>query len=558
MSVSMNSINSINSINNMNKMNSNNNNSNGKLHVSDAKSGKKSNGPNSNQHKSNFNPELQVTTGSWANCTRTSSSSSTSTTATTTVRTNISVNSNTKQNSKIRHRHQRRRRLNGKNENDNEEELELKSQESESKMNTQSKQTETPLPPTVTVSCHDMQYKIQTSSFDGKEEIIIGVLSGAGGSGPSRRASIRETWADSGANYQRSFHNFDNRYPHEDEKKNEKKNNKSSHDNSDFDYSKNKIKEGKIRIFFLVAGPWDDQISAEYHKYGDLIWIDEEEVYEGENSVLPYKTQSFIKIMHEVVTMLDLRHVKYIFKTDDDSYVHVNNLYTELIESENEYMENTVESPTTAGGDGNTASDANENANASSNASSEQQKHKVKQKKDRDFWGWCQLEKFAPKRDASVKWPVSYELYPESMYPPYCQGAGFAISRKFMECAASSIGNGNDNGNDNSHIANLRFMPFEDVSIGMIAERCNVDPIMVEKKRWINLYRTELEEEKERVREGMPKIDKAKLTRPIMLNRIVQHRIYDEWDMKEHHKIVLDPVRYNKESQVKWNSPPSK
>ena len=118
------------------------------------------------------------------------------------------------------------------------------------------------------------------------------------------------------------------------------------------------------------------------------------------------------------------------------------------------------------------------------------------------------------------------------------------VSWKFVQCASTQ-----------DHIANIRFMPFEDASIGLVAERCGIVPTMVEKKRWINLYRTNSEEEKERVRDGLAKIDKKKLTRPIMLNRIVQHRIYDEWDMKEHHKIVMDPKKYNAESKVVWYDP---
>jgi len=390
-----------------------------------------------------------------------------------------------------------------------------------------------------TVSCHDVQYRIHSSSFHGDEEIIIGVLSGAGGSGPSRRMSVRDTWADPNADYTFSDHNFDNR------------------DGKDTDgkerNGKNKIKDGRIKVFFLVAGPWE-QIRDEYDKYGDLIWINEEEIYQGEDSVLTYKTQSFIRIVYNVVLELELRQLKYIFKTDDDSYVHVNNLYTELIENENEYSPITLEVEAN-GADGGSP------------------KEVLQQKKERDFWGWCQLKKFAPKRDASVKWPVSYELYPEPMYPRYCQGAGFALSRRFIECAAglgsssssyssSSSSSQHHNGRydnaldgDISPIANLRFMPFEDVSMGMIAERCNVTPIMVERRRWINLYRTQSTEEKNRVKEGLPKIDKSKLTRPVMMNRIVQHRIYDEWDMMEHHKIVVDPARYNKENKVEWYSP---
>ena len=74
---------------------------------------------------------------------------------------------------------------------------------------------------------------------------------------------------------------------------------------------------------------------------------------------------------------------------------------------------------------------------------------------------------------------------------------------------------------------------------------------------WIRclLYATELEEEKERVKNGLHKINISKLTRPIMLDRIVQHRIYNSWDMIEHHRIAMDPKKYNKESNYMWYDP---
>ena len=60
-------------------------------------------------------------------------------------------------------------------------------------------------------------------------------------------------------------------------------------------------------------------------------------------------------------------------------------------------------------------------------------------------------------------------------FPRYCQGAGFALSRRFLECS----------GGDGQHIAKARFMPFEDVAMGLIAQRCDVTPTMVEDERMI-------------------------------------------------------------------------
>ncbi len=398
-----------------------------------------------------LHPSSIQRTGSWANCTRTSENTGTSTTITNMEKSRSSTQNN-------RHLLQT---SNTKND---------------------------PTTKSTVVSCRTIPYQINLSNLKPSTQMIIGVLSSASSgassssssssSGRTRRQSIRDTWADTKQLHNETIHNA-------------------------------------VHVFFLVAGPWTEDIQTEYETYGDLIWIDEEEVYDGEKSVLTYKTQSFVRIVYDAVTLLKESSeytnmdVKYIFKTDDDSYIHVQNLYHQLIEKRH-------------------SDDDNHNHH----------------QPPTDYWGWCQLKKFPPKRDTTAKWPISYELYPEPFYPRYCQGAGFALSWKFILCASSQ-----------GHIANVRFMPFEDASIGLVAERCGIVPTMVEKKRWINLYRTNSEEEKDRVRDGLAKIDKSKLTRPVMLNRIVQHRIYDEWDMLEHHKVVMDPRKYNKESKVVWYDP---
>jgi hypothetical protein len=33
---------------------------------------------------------------------------------------------------------------------------------------------------------------------------------------------------------------------------------------------------------------------------------------------------------------------------------------------------------------------------------------------------------------------------------------------------------------------------------------------------------------------------------------IVQHRIYDAWDMWEHYKSALDPEGYKEKTDIKW------
>merc|ERR1740124_1202648 len=298
----------------------------------------------------------------------------------------------------------------------------------------------------LTAYCHRIRYRIPVESFIKAGSVIIGILSSAGGDGPSRRNSIRETWA----------HNRES-------------------------------------VFFLVAGPWS-AISEEYETQKDLVWIDEEEVYDGERSVLTFKTASFVSIVHILSTQLHKTY-DYIFKTDDDSYVDLVKLRTQLYASSHEPY---------------------------------------------DYWGWCQTKNYPPLRGSESKWSISNESYPEPMYPKYCQGAGFAVSRKFATCMA---GRGS--------LAQARFMPFEDVAMGLQAERCNVTPTMVENQAQFRNYRVNSEEERKKVTLNKGKLDDKSLPTADMTDKIVQHRIHSDYDMKQHHEAVLDPNYWRKDSYKK-------
>lgn len=274
----------------------------------------------------------------------------------------------------------------------------------------------------VTISCTRIHYRVPKESVnfilnynnfnsEEKEPIIIGVLSAASGEGPSRRKSIRSTWA-----YR------------------------------------------KRNIFFIVAGPWDE-IEYEYETYGDMIWIDKEEVYVTETSVLTFKTESFVAVMYNSFMKDEASPVKYLFKADDDSYVDLEKLYRVLLG-----------------------------------------------KNDLDYWGKCNKGGWKPHRDESNKWYISRKTYPEPEYPPFCQGAGIAMSRRFLDCA---VGLG--------HISKIRYQPNEDVAIGLLAERCNIKP----KNNYGVLIRYEDENE------------------PITMHKkIVQHYVKTEEEMRLHHKDV--------------------
>ncbi len=176
----------------------------------------------------------------------------------------------------------------------------------------------------VYISCREIHFRAPLSTIEkGGIPIVVGVLSGAGGKGPIHRDSIRATWA-----------------------------------------------RDRKGVYFIVAGPWED-IEEEYNDYRDLIWIDEEEIYEGEESVLPFKTETFLYIMNKY-TLEGKAGFEYLFKTDDDSYVDLTKLENELLGKDDVY-----------------------------------------------YWGCCTDNHFKPLRHISMKWRISFELYPEEYYPKY-------------------------------------------------------------------------------------------------------------------------------------------
>ena len=77
----------------------------------------------------------------------------------------------------------------------------------------------------------------------------------------------------------------------------------------------------------------------------------------------------------------------------------------------------------------------------------------------------------------------------------------------------------------------------------MMAEQCGIVPTGGEIKWLVSLYRKSLPEEEIRVFHGL-KIEVEKLTAPDMRGRIVQHRIHDTLDMKEHWAQLQDPEGY--------------
>ena len=344
----------------------------------------------------------------------------------------------------------------------------------------------------VIVSCRTIRYRAPLAEIEeGGHDVVVGVLSGAGGRGEEHRDSIRSTWASGGKSTPMMGGGIDTTTMRT---TNNNKNMVKDDVGIGDGHEQQRRKIGSIAgVYFLVAGPWEG-IAREFEERRDLIWIDEEEKYEGEDSVLPFKTVSFMSIMHENAreyvagsntSPSSASGFRFLFKTDDDSYVDLHKLRDALVMSTND----------------------NNGENYD----------KI------DYWGKCTKHYFRPLRDPSLKWHVTMDVYPEEAYPLYCQGAGFAMSRSFVDCAVSE-----------KHVQTFRYNPFEDVSVGLLAERCNVKPVTDTR---INQYRAD-EGQTRMAKDGLeygigeavllPKANMA-------LGKILQHRVKTHYDMYMHH-----------------------
>jgi len=134
---------------------------------------------------------------------------------------------------------------------------------------------------------------------------------------------------------------------------------------------------------FVIAGPFDD-IRNEYESYEDILWINLPETYFAEDSVLPYKTQTFMLVASTIPKLT------YAMKTDDDSFIFTSKL------------------------------------------------KKTLSGKHFEYWGAVHRN-VSPIRNPSNKWSVSKEIYARNEYPNYCSGAGYALSKAFLTCAVPKL-----------------------------------------------------------------------------------------------------------------------
>ena len=212
--------------------------------------------------------------------------------------------------------------------------------------------------------------------------------------------------------------------------------------------------------------------------YQDLVWIDKEEAF----SLLTLKTSLFIQVVDDMALELNLEY-SHILKTDDDSYVALGRL--------EDYIRR---------------------RQAAGNAI--------------NYWGQCRPKYVKPIRDSNHTYNVEFREYPESYYPPYCQGAGFVLSRLFVHCAGSQ-----------GHIKRARYLSMEDVFVGLLAARCGIWPTS-DRNTLIKVYRVEgATVFNRRVPTG------SWLPNATMDGKILQHQIGDDKDMLNHHSSVINQLK---------------
>ncbi len=162
-----------------------------------------------------------------------------------------------------------------------------------------------------------------------------------------------------------------------------------------------------VCVYFIVGkkdGAWPEE-EATHH--GDLLLLDMEEVYHGITSILPYKTAIWFYLAHE-----QFPQAMHVLKTDDDSYVEMGGLQVELTRAQP------------------------------------------------DYWG-CVHRGASPVRDPKNKYFLPSSMWNESVFPDYCSGAGYVLSRKALECFVSKIGN-------------QTYIAREDVSTGIVMQTCGI------------------------------------------------------------------------------------
>ncbi len=155
------------------------------------------------------------------------------------------------------------------------------------------------------------------------------------------------------------------------------------------------------RRYFMVAGNFST-VENEFYLHKDLLWVDIDEDYK---SALTPKTMAFLHFANSM-------KIDHAFKTDDDMYVNITHLNSQL-------------SP------------------------------------DIDYFGLA-LRGSPPIRDLLSKYYLSEEEYPAETFPDYASGGGYAVSSRFLACACEKM-------------RSLPHMCWEDVAVGLLAAACGIN-----------------------------------------------------------------------------------
>jgi len=120
----------------------------------------------------------------------------------------------------------------------------------------------------------------------------------------------------------------------------------------------------------------------------------------------------------------------------------------------------------------------------------------------------------------------------EPEFPLYCQGAVFGLSRKLVRTAV-----------EGGHVESFRYIPFEDVSIGILAERCGRDKFHATMIPGIRVFRADTVKERECVHRAIPmtecyKGDDSWSPDARMSHHLIQHRVENREDMVNMHKSL--------------------
>eukprot|EP00624_Nannochloropsis_granulata_P004180 evm.model.NODE_31053_length_64317_cov_55.547771.4 len=159
-----------------------------------------------------------------------------------------------------------------------------------------------------------------------------------------------------------------------------------------------------VCLYFIVGkkdGLWPEE---EATRHDDLVMLDMEEMY---TSILSYKTAIWFYVAHE-----HFPQAMHVLKTDDDCYVKMSGLQEELSQAQP------------------------------------------------DYWGYMHRRSH-PIRDPENKNVVPLSMFPGSVFPDYCSGAGYVLSRKALECFVPNI-------------ENQTYISCEDVLTGVVMKTCNV------------------------------------------------------------------------------------